>query len=136
MKNYLLAYDPHISQKINYLQSKYKMKMAYANQMTTFLIKLIQNKETLILQNFQNYYSSSHRGWHHVYLTILTGKNLIQYKNSLKCLLGCFLSFLNFTQSLEKLDVFNILILKQVFWKAKTILRKLEYRILVESATI
>ena len=36
-------------------------------------------------------------------------------------------------QSLEILNVFNALILKQVFWKTQTLFKKLEYRFLVES---
>ena len=36
-------------------------------------------------------------------------------------------------QSLKILNVFNTLTLKQIFWKTKTFLKKLEYRILFES---
>ena len=39
-------------------------------------------------------------------------------------------------QSLEILSVFNILTLKQVFWKTKTFFEKLKYHFLVEGATI
>ena len=34
------------------------------------------------------------------------------------------------------LNVFNILTLKQIFWKTRTIFKKLEYRFLVESTKI
>ena len=33
-------------------------------------------------------------------------------------------------------NVFNTLILKQIFWKTKTIFKKLEYRFLVEATKI
>ena len=36
-------------------------------------------------------------------------------------------------ESLEILKVFNTSTLKQIFWKAKTFFKKLEYRFLVES---
>ena len=36
-------------------------------------------------------------------------------------------------KSLEILNVFNTLTLKQVFWKTETFLKKLEYHFLVES---
>ena len=39
-------------------------------------------------------------------------------------------------QSLEILNVFNTLTLKQVFWKTKTFFKKLEYRFLIESTKI
>ena len=39
-------------------------------------------------------------------------------------------------QSLEILNVFNTLTLKQVFWKTKTFFKKLEYRFLIESPKI
>ena len=39
-------------------------------------------------------------------------------------------------QSLEILNVLNILISKQVFWETKTFFEKLRYRFLVESTTI
>ena len=39
-------------------------------------------------------------------------------------------------QSLEILTDFNILTLKQIFWKTKTFFKKLEYRFLVESTKI
>ena len=38
-------------------------------------------------------------------------------------------------QSLRILNVFNTLILKQVFWKTKTFLKNLEYHFLVQSGT-
>ena len=37
---------------------------------------------------------------------------------------------------MEILNVFNTLILKQVFWKAKAFFKKLEYRFLVKSTKI
>ena len=37
-------------------------------------------------------------------------------------------------QSVEILNVFNTLILKQIFWKTKTFFKKLEDRFLAESA--
>ena len=37
---------------------------------------------------------------------------------------------------MEILSDFNILFLKQIFWKTKTFFKKLEYRFLVESAKI
>ena len=39
-------------------------------------------------------------------------------------------------QSVEILNVFNTLTLKQIFWKTKTFLKQLEYRFLVESTNI
>ena len=39
-------------------------------------------------------------------------------------------------QSVEILNVFNTLTLKQIFWKTKTFFKKLEYRFLVESTKI
>ena len=39
-------------------------------------------------------------------------------------------------KSLEVLNVFNTLALKQIFWKAQTLSEKLEYRFLVKSAKI
>ena len=39
-------------------------------------------------------------------------------------------------QSVEILNVFNTLTLKQIFWKTKTIFKKLGYRFLVESTKI
>ena len=39
-------------------------------------------------------------------------------------------------QSVEILKVFNTVILKQIFWKTKTFLKKLEFRFLVESTKI
>ena len=39
-------------------------------------------------------------------------------------------------QSVQVLNFFNILILKQIFWKAKPISKKLEHRFLVESTKI
>ena len=39
-------------------------------------------------------------------------------------------------QPVEILNVFNTLILKQIFWKTKTFLKKLKYRFLVESTEI
>ena len=39
-------------------------------------------------------------------------------------------------QSLEILNVFNTLISKQIFWKTQTLLKKLEWRFLVESSKI
>ena len=39
-------------------------------------------------------------------------------------------------QSVKILNIFNTLTLKQIFWKTKTFLKKLEYRFLVESAKI
>ena len=39
-------------------------------------------------------------------------------------------------QSVEILNVFNTLPLKQIFWKTETFLEKLEYRFLVESTKI
>ena len=38
-------------------------------------------------------------------------------------------------QSVEILNVFNNLTLKQIFWKKKTFFKKLEHRFLVESTT-
>ena len=37
---------------------------------------------------------------------------------------------------MEMLDVFNALTLEQIFWKAKTFFKKLEYRFLVETTNI
>ena len=39
-------------------------------------------------------------------------------------------------QSMEILIVFNTLTLKQIFWKTKIFIKKLEYRFLVESSKI
>ena len=39
-------------------------------------------------------------------------------------------------QSVEILNVFNTLALKQIFWKTKTFIKKLEYRFLVENIKI
>ena len=39
-------------------------------------------------------------------------------------------------KSVENLNVFNTLTLKQTFWKSKAFFRKLEYRFLVESTKI
>ena len=39
-------------------------------------------------------------------------------------------------QSVEVLNVFNTLALKQIFWKTKTFFKKLEYRFLVRSTKI
>ena len=39
-------------------------------------------------------------------------------------------------ESVKILNVFNTLTLKQIFWKTKFFLRKLEYRFLVESTKI
>ena len=39
-------------------------------------------------------------------------------------------------QSVEILNVFNTLTLKQIFWKTKTFFKQLEYRFLVESTNI
>ena len=39
-------------------------------------------------------------------------------------------------QSLATLNVFNTLILKQIFWKTKTFFKKLEYRLLVQNTKI
>ena len=39
-------------------------------------------------------------------------------------------------QSVEILNVFNTLSLKQIFWKTKTFFKNLEYRFLVESTKI
>ena len=39
-------------------------------------------------------------------------------------------------QSVETLNVFNTLTLKQIFWKRKTFFQKLKYRFLVESTKI
>ena len=39
-------------------------------------------------------------------------------------------------QSVEILNDFNTLTLKQIFWKTKTFFKKLEYRFLVESTKI
>ena len=39
-------------------------------------------------------------------------------------------------QSVEVLNVFNTLILQQIFWKTKTSIKKLEHRFLVESTEI
>ena len=39
-------------------------------------------------------------------------------------------------QSVETSNVFNTLTLKQIFWKTKIFLKKLEYRFLVESIKI
>ena len=39
-------------------------------------------------------------------------------------------------QSVETLNIFNTLALKQIFWKTKTFFKKLEYRFLVESTEI
>ena len=39
-------------------------------------------------------------------------------------------------QSVEILNIFNTLTLKQIFWKTKTFFKKLEYRFLVESTKI
>ena len=38
-------------------------------------------------------------------------------------------------QSLQILNVFNALILKQIFWKTQTLFKKLEYSFLVENST-
>ena len=38
--------------------------------------------------------------------------------------------------SLEILNVFNILALKQIFWKTKTLFKKLDFHVLVESSEI
>ena len=38
--------------------------------------------------------------------------------------------------NLDILSVFNILTLKQIFWKSKTFFKKLEYRFLAESTKI
>ena len=39
-------------------------------------------------------------------------------------------------QSVKVSNFFNILTLKQIFWKAKTFFKKLEYRFLVETTKI
>ena len=39
-------------------------------------------------------------------------------------------------QSVEILNVFNTLALKQIFWKMQTLFKKSEYRFLVESTKI
>ena len=39
-------------------------------------------------------------------------------------------------ESVEILNIFNTLTLKQIFWKTKTIFKKLEYRFLVEGTKI
>ena len=39
-------------------------------------------------------------------------------------------------QSIETLNVFNTLTLKQIFWKTKTFFKKLEYCFLVKSTNI
>ena len=38
--------------------------------------------------------------------------------------------------TVEILNVFNILTLKQIFWKTKNVFKKLEYRFLVESTKV
>ena len=40
------------------------------------------------------------------------------------------------SQSVEILNVFNTLTLKQIFWKTKTFIKKLDYRFLVETTKI
>ena len=40
------------------------------------------------------------------------------------------------TQSLETLNAFNSLTVKQIFWKTKTFFKKLEYQFLIESTKI
>ena len=40
------------------------------------------------------------------------------------------------SQSLDILNVFNTITLRQIFWKTETVFKKLEYRILVESTNI
>ena len=39
-------------------------------------------------------------------------------------------------QSVEVVNVFNALTLKQIFWKTKTFFKKLEYRFLVKNTNI
>ena len=61
------------------------------------------------------------------------------WKGCLKCVTAYFHFSTTdplMSQSLDILNIFNTLTLKQVFWKSKTIFKKLKQRFLVESTKI
>ena len=84
------------------------------------------------------------KGIPNIHLTILTGKNCVLLISAQEFTeIGIFKIALRWRdwhvlmwQSLQILNDFNTLTLKQIFWKSKTIFKKLEHHFLVESTKI